>query len=313
MKKTRIAGTSFVALSLAALLLLCSAAIAQSTQVQGVIDGRRGATMTVKGQDGTNTVVLLTDSTQVQEVEGGLHMRKKEMGLTALIPGLPVQVKGSTNAQNQLVADEVKFKGSDLKTAQDMQAGMAPVEQQEQAQQKQMAQQESQIQQQQAAMQQQQAELTAEQQKIAANKAAIAAANKRFGELGEYNILGEVTVLFANGKVALEPQYKQPLLDLSQKAKDHRRLCDSGEGIRILRRIGRFEPEAQHRACRQRNGLSGAARSYSADQHSGSGSHGHQQTSRTRYNGGRTSRQSARSGQDLAEQGYRRELEAKLT
>ena len=175
--------------------------------------------MTVKGQDGTNTVVLLTDSTQVQEVEGGLHMRKKEMGLTALIPGLPVQVKGSTNAQNQLVADEVKFKGSDLKTAQDMQAGMAPVEQQEQAQQKQMAQQESQIQQQQAAMQQQQAELTAEQQKIAANKAAIAAANKRFGELGEYNILGEVTVLFANGKVALEPQYKQPLLDLSQKAK----------------------------------------------------------------------------------------------
>ena len=175
--------------------------------------------MTVKGQDGTNTVVLLTDSTQVQEVEGGLHMRKKEMGLTALIPGLPVQVKGSTNAQNQLVADEVKFKGSDLKTAQDMQAGMAPVEQQEQAQQKQMAQQESQIQQQQAAMQQQQAELTAEQQKIAANKAAIAAANKRFGELGEYNILGEVTVLFANGKVALEPQYKQPLLDLAQKAK----------------------------------------------------------------------------------------------
>jgi OOP family OmpA-OmpF porin len=219
MKKTRIAKATFVALSLAALLLLCSAAIAQSTQLQGIIDGRRGATMTVKGQDGTNTVVLLTDSTQVSEVEGGLHMRKKEMGLTALIPGLPVEVKGSTNAQNQLVADEVKFKGSDLKTAQDMQAGMAPVEQQEQAQQKQMAQQESQIQQQQAAMQQQQAELTAEQQKIAANKAAIAAANKRFGELGEYNILGEVTVLFANGKVALEPQYKQPLLDLAQKAK----------------------------------------------------------------------------------------------
>lgn len=220
MKETRIVRITFAAiLSLAALLLLCGAAIAQSTQVQGVIDGRSGATMTVKGQDGTNTVVLLTDSTQVEEVEGGLHMRKKEMGLTALIPGLPVQVKGSTNAQNQLVADEVKFKGSDLKTAQDMQAGMAPVEQQEQAQQKQMAQQESQIQQQQAAMQQQQAELTAEQQKIAANKAAIAAANKRFGELGEYNILGEVTVLFANGKVALEPQYKQPLLDLAQKAK----------------------------------------------------------------------------------------------
>ena len=82
-----------------------------------MIDGRSGATMTVKTQDAGNVVVLLTDSTQVEEVEGGFHMRKKQMGMTALVPGLPVQVKGSYNAQNQLVADSVKFKGSDLKTA----------------------------------------------------------------------------------------------------------------------------------------------------------------------------------------------------
>ena len=68
-------------------------------------------------------------------------------------------------------------------------------------------------------MQQQQHAVTAEQAKIDANKAAIAAANKRFGELGEYNILGEVTVLFANGKVTIEPQYKPQLLQLAQKAK----------------------------------------------------------------------------------------------
>jgi len=200
-----------------ALLLLCGAAVAQ-TQIQGVIDGRSGATMTVKSPDGT-VVVLLTDNTQVEEVEGGFHMRKKQMGLTALVPGLPVEVKGSNNAQNQLVADSVKFKGSELKNAQDIQAGVAPAEAQLQAQQQQLQQTEQQIQQQQAAMQQQQAQLTAEQQKIAANKAAIADANKRFGELGEYNILGEVTVLFANGKVALEPQYKPQLVQLAQKAK----------------------------------------------------------------------------------------------
>jgi outer membrane protein OmpA-like peptidoglycan-associated protein len=200
-----------------ALLLFCGAAVAQ-TQVQGVIDGRSGATMTVKSPDG-NVVVVLTDSTQVEEVEGGLHMRKKQMGLTALVPGLPVEVKGSNNAQNQLVADSVKFKASELKNAQDIQAGVAPAEAQLQAQQQQLQQTEQQIQQQQAAMQQQQAQLTAEQQKIAANKAAIADANKRFGELGEYNILGEVTVLFANGKVAIEPQYKPQLVHLAQKAK----------------------------------------------------------------------------------------------
>ena len=217
--KIKMSRITFVAVVSLTALLFCGIAIAQSVQVQGVIDSRSGATMTVKSPDSGNVVVLLTDSTDVQEVEGGLHMRKKQMGLTALVPGLSVQVKGSNNAQNQLVADSVRFKGSDLKTAQDIQAGVNPAEQQLAAQQQQLQQTEQQMQQQQAAMQQQQAQLTAEQQKIAANKAAIAAANKRFGELGEYNILGEVTVLFANGKVAIEAQYKPQLVQLAQKAK----------------------------------------------------------------------------------------------
>ena len=217
--KIKMSRITFVAVVSLTAVLFCGIAIAQSVQVQGVIDSRSGATMTVKSPDSGNVVVLLTDSTDVQEVEGGLHMRKKQMGLTALVPGLSVQVKGSNNAQNQLVADSVRFKGSDLKTAQDIQAGVNPAEQQLQAQAQQLQQTEQQMQQQQAALQQQQAQLTAEQQKIAANKAAIAAANKRFGELGEYNILGEVTVLFANGKVAIEAQYKPQLVQLAQKAK----------------------------------------------------------------------------------------------
>jgi outer membrane protein OmpA-like peptidoglycan-associated protein len=204
-------------LSLAALLLLCGTAVGQ-TQIQGVIDGRSGATMMVKTADAGNVVVLLTSTTQVEEVEGGLKMRKKQMGMTALIPGLPVEVKGST-VNNQLVAEDVKFKASDLKTAQDMQAGMAPVVAQEQAQQQKLAEQQAQLQQQNAQLQATAAEQAKHDQEIAANKAAIAAANKRFGELGDYNILGEVEVLFANGKVTVDPQYKPQLLQLAQKAK----------------------------------------------------------------------------------------------
>jgi len=207
-----------VTLSLVAVLLLCGVAAAQSAQIQGVIDGRSGATMTVKTQDAGNVVVLLSDSTQVEEVEGGMHMRKKTMGMTALVPGLAVQVKGSYNSKNQLAADSVKFKGSDLKTATDIQAGVAPAEAQLQAQQQQMAQQEAQIQQQEAQIQATQAAQAKHDQEIAAQKAAIAATNKRFGELDQYNILGEVTVLFANGKVAIDPQYKPQLLDLAKKA-----------------------------------------------------------------------------------------------
>jgi hypothetical protein len=181
MKQIKVTRTTLLAMvTLATLVLLGSMALAQSATLQGIIDGRRGATMTVKSADGSNVVVLLSDNTDVQEVEGGLHMRKKSMGLTALVPGLPVEVKGSYNAQNQLAADSIKFKASELKSAQDIQAGVAPAEAQLQAQQEQLQQTEQQIQQQQAAMQAQQAELTAEQQKVAANKAAIAATNKRF-------------------------------------------------------------------------------------------------------------------------------------
>ncbi len=205
-------------LSLAGVILAGGMAAAQSAQLQGLITGRSGANMTVQSEMSGNVTVVLTPATQVEEVEGLFHARKKEFAMTALIPGLSVQVQGSYNAQNQLVADTVKFKGSSLNNAQDIQAGVTPVEQQEQAQKQQLAQQEAQLQKQEQAQHQQQAELAAQQAKIAANKAAIAAANKRFGELADYNILGEVTVYFANGSTAVEAQYKPQLAKLAKQA-----------------------------------------------------------------------------------------------
>jgi len=198
------------------LLLLSVAAAAQGVQVQGVINARSGSTMTLQTQGTGDVVVLLTPSTQVEEPEG--LFRKKHLDVTVLIPGLPVQVQGSYNAQQQLVADTVKFKGSDLKNAQDIQAGVNPTEQQAQTNRQQIQRSEQQIKAEQQNLMQQQEQLTSEEQKVAANKAAIAAANKRFGELADYNILGEVTVYFANGSVTIEPQYKPQLLQLAQKA-----------------------------------------------------------------------------------------------
>ena len=198
-----------VSLVLTAFLLVCSMAVAQNDQVKGVINGRSGATMSVLSQGGESITVVLTTDTQVLEPEGAF--RKKHLTMTALVPGLAVEVKGSFNDKHQLVADRVTFHGSDLKTAQDIQAGLAPTQQLVQQNQQQ-------IQADQQKIQQQQQELQAEEAKTAANKAAIAAANKRFGELGDYNILGEVTVLFGNGKVDIDPQYKPQLLKLAQQA-----------------------------------------------------------------------------------------------
>ncbi len=224
MNKFRFAASSLVVTtSLVVLLLLCSAAQAQNDKAQGLITGRSGDTMTVQTQDSSTVVVVLTDDTQVAQIQGIFKARRKEMSMAALIPGLQVQVQGTYNAKKQLVATSIKFKGNDLEDAQTIQAGLQPTKEQIQQTQQQLEEQkaalERQEQEMQQQLQQQQKQMALAQEKIDANKAAIEAANKRFGQLDDYNILDEVTVLFGNGKVALDPKYNQQLLDLAAKAK----------------------------------------------------------------------------------------------
>jgi len=207
-----------VTTSLAALLLLCGAAEAQA-KAQGLITGRNGDTMTLQTSDASNLVVVLTDDTQVAQIQGVFKARRKQMSMAALIPGLQVQVEGSYDTKNQLVASSIKFKGNDLEDAQTIQAGLQPTKEQIQQTQEELAEQKAALERQQQEMQEQQQQMAAAQAKIDANKAAIQAANKRFGQLDDFNILDEVTVYFRNGKVALDPKYNPQLLQLAEKAK----------------------------------------------------------------------------------------------
>src|ERR1700691_4470027 len=121
---------------LATLLLFCGAVSAQTTKVNGLITGRNGATMTLQTANDPKLAVLLTDETRVGQVQGVLKARRKAMSMAALIPGLQIQVEGTYNAENQLVASDVKFKGNDLEDAQTIQAGLQPAKEQiEQSQQ----------------------------------------------------------------------------------------------------------------------------------------------------------------------------------
>jgi outer membrane protein OmpA-like peptidoglycan-associated protein len=220
MERTNFVARAFVLTALLAMLLsLGGVAAAQSAKAQGLITGRSGDTMTVQTADSSSVVVVLTDTTQVAQVQGVFKARRKQMSMAALIPGLQVQVEGSYNPKNQLVATSVKFKGNDLQAAQTIQAGLQPAKEQIQQSQQELEEQKAALEQQQQAMQQQQQQMGEAQAKIDANKAAIEAANKRFGQLDDYNILDEVTVYFANGKVSIDPKYKPQLLALAEKAK----------------------------------------------------------------------------------------------
>jgi len=206
-------------LPLIVLASLSAIGLAQSTKIQGFIKARSGATMIVQTTDSATVVVLLTDKTQVGQVQGVFKARRKEMSMAALIPGLEIQAEASYNDQNQLVANSVRFKGNDLERAQSIQAGLHQTQEQSERNRQELEKQNANLKAQTQALKQQQELLTAQQEKIAANKTAIDAAIARFGQLDDYYILDELTVYFGNGEATVKSQYKPQLLQLAQKAK----------------------------------------------------------------------------------------------
>src|SRR6201984_2038630 len=112
------------ALTLGLTVFFSSTVAAQSAKVEGIIKGRNGDTMIIQSSSSPNLVVLLTDSTQVGQVQGVFKARRKQMSMAALVPGLQVKVEGTYDTQNQLVASSVAFKGNDLEDAEKIQAGM---------------------------------------------------------------------------------------------------------------------------------------------------------------------------------------------
>jgi len=210
--------TSVAILTFIVLAMFSTVSVAQSAKVKGAIISRAGSTMTMRTDTG-NVVVVLTDSTDVGQVQGALKARNKKMSMAALIPGLLCQVEGTYNDQNQLVAKTVRFTGSDLQDAQASQAAVHETKMQAAANQAELKQQADALAAQNEALKAQQAALDKQQQEIAANKAQIAATSARFGQLDDYYILDEVTVLFGNGKTKVDPQYNAPLLALVEKAK----------------------------------------------------------------------------------------------
>jgi outer membrane protein OmpA-like peptidoglycan-associated protein len=211
--------TYFVTLSLIGLTLLSPIVAAQAVKIEGLVKARNGDTMIVQTSSSPDVTVLLTDSTQVGQVQGVFKARRKQMSMAALIPGLAVKVEGTYNQQNQLVAQSVSFKGNDLEDAEKIEAGMHQTKVQVQQNQAELEKQNAALKAQNEALQQQQAQLTEHQAKIAANKAAVDAAIARFGQLDDYYIFDEVTVYFPNAKVKVDPKYNPQLQALADKAK----------------------------------------------------------------------------------------------
>lgn len=171
------------------------------TKLKGLITDRTADNMTVRTADGTNTSVVLTDDTKVQRPKG-LGIRKEQMSWTDLIPGLRVEVKGTTNAQGQLVAKQVQFSKDDLKTATMIQAGLTPTQ--------------AQVGHNQQAIAANQEATAANKQQIDANEQAV---DTRFKDLTDYDVKKDVVVNFDVGKSDLSEADRATLSQLASSTK----------------------------------------------------------------------------------------------
>ncbi|HKD60836.1 MAG TPA: OmpA family protein [Terracidiphilus sp.] len=196
----------FIVTSLFMLVVFSGVVAAAQTKLEGIIKGRSGPQIFLQTSDSPKVVVLLNDDTDVAQFEGVFKARKKEMSMAALIPGLPIQVEGEFDSQQQLVAKKIRFKGNDLEQAQAIQAGLHETSAQTQQNSEELA--------------KQNAELEKQNAELAKQNADIQAAVARFGQLDDYYILDEVTVYFENGKVVVDPKYNAQLTALAEKAKN---------------------------------------------------------------------------------------------
>jgi outer membrane protein OmpA-like peptidoglycan-associated protein len=213
-------------------LLLCCFALSvangaskeDKVKIKGLITGRTGETLTMKTAASGNVVVVLDDATKVQQPKG-MGLRKKDMSVTVLIPGLKISVEGTGDAQSRVMAKTITFDSDDLQMAETIQAGLTPTRHAVQTNQQDIASNKQNIQTNQQEIAANQVETAANKEQIAANyddiqtnQQDIEAANQRFRELSEYETKGDINVNFAVGSSEISASDKTALMTLAHDA-----------------------------------------------------------------------------------------------
>jgi len=199
-------------------VLLLGSTLAFGQNVKGMIMDRTGETLIVKGAGGTTTVVL-TDETRTVDKRGLFGLRKAQLSSVVLIPGLKVNVKGTTDSQGRVVAQEIVTDGDDLETSEMIQAGLHPTAEQVAANVKTLEQHSGQL----AAHTE---DITANKENIAANKQQIDENIKdieehtqRFMALTDFDVKAQATVKFKVGSSKISAADQEELKKLAETAK----------------------------------------------------------------------------------------------
>jgi OmpA-OmpF porin, OOP family len=178
----------------------------EKAKVKGRITQREAETFTISDSTDATIVVRLTDTTNVRSKKKGLGIfrRGDEYAVTSLIRGLVVEVEGIGNQKGQLVAENIRFNESDLKTAMTVDSRVVPVEEANKKLSGQVAEVES----------------VAKDAKTEAAKAneGVAASNKRISGLDNFDEKRQAIVYFAVNSYVISPEAKNELDALAREA-----------------------------------------------------------------------------------------------
>lgn len=155
-------------------------------EIDGFISARTGSGIQVTTVDGSNTMVALSQGTEIRSTGGFLGLNRNELGAAQLLNGLPVTVETVQWAGN-LVATKVRLKNKDLKTAAMIRNGTV----------------------------QQFAEHRTD---IDSNTKAAEALRARMGDIDKYNIRGTTNVYFDTGKWNLSGEARTELCQAASEA-----------------------------------------------------------------------------------------------
>lgn len=141
-------------------------------EIKGIISARHSDRMQVTTVDGTRTIIAINDSTRITASRGLFGASHSTLAESALLNGLPVTIK-TMKTGDALLASEITFRNSDLKTATMIRNGTA--------------------------------------QGFDEQTAATEALRGRMGDIDQYNIKSTTDVNFDTGKAALSAQAKADL------------------------------------------------------------------------------------------------------
>lgn len=159
------------------------AAMTAGPEVKGVIAARNGDKIKVRTADGASVIIAVNESTRVKAA-GGLFSGNGKFGADSLLNGMPVTVKtlqwGDGQSGAGLVASQIRFRKSDLKTATMIR--------------------------------------NATDQRFDEQTAATESLRGRLADIDKYNIKGTTNVHFDTGKAELSAQDKAELCSTASTA-----------------------------------------------------------------------------------------------